>query len=314
MSFNYHPKTLPRNFGNETSASHLPYVPFPAHATYLHPFNNACTEYEDCDEPIDMSIKRKPETSHNDSEPYNSNRCKSFNSESSALPFSSTYSVSYLTRPSVITRFDSLHEHENLPPPPSYESANKDRSSKKLINVKNMLQTDNEKNSSAVKKKCDSVDPDIDEHFRRSLGINYNDFMVSENKTPVTEPCDSVDDHFTKALGPTWIKLKNEKKNLNSLNPGSGIEKNHSLTAVSNSDGHSSYLQNPMPSTVSGCSSFSVHNKLNSTSKSNCICSNSSCSDNVNNYYNDNNNLCSKHRKGIESDTSKSQSNFKLLY
>lgn len=143
-----------RNFGNETSASHLPYVPFPAHATYLHPFNNACTEYEDCDEPIDMSIKRKPETSHNDSEPYNSNRCKSFNSESSALPFSSTYSVSYLTRPSVITRFDSLHEHENLPPPPSYESANKDRSSKKLINVKNMLQTDNEKNSSAVKKKC----------------------------------------------------------------------------------------------------------------------------------------------------------------
>lgn len=70
-------------------------------------------------------------------------------------------------------------------------------------------------------------DPIIDEHFRRSLGKDYVAVFSNNNisskettkplksipKTPssVIELMDnsglSVDDHFAKALGDTWLKL-----------------------------------------------------------------------------------------------------------
>lgn len=78
-------------------------------------------------------------------------------------------------------------------------------------------------------------DPIIDEHFRRSLGKDYVAVFSNNNvsskeinnkpitksipKTPssVIELMDntglSVDDHFAKALGDTWLKL-NKKEDL----------------------------------------------------------------------------------------------------
>ncbi|XP_054276861.1 uncharacterized protein LOC128995862 isoform X1 [Macrosteles quadrilineatus] len=66
-------------------------------------------------------------------------------------------------------------------------------------------------------------DPVIDEHFRRSLGKDYMSVFADTGKqkkstNTVAEPEDasdlptpsslSVDDHFAKALGETWLKLQ----------------------------------------------------------------------------------------------------------
>lgn len=48
-------------------------------------------------------------------------------------------------------------------------------------------------------------DPVIEEHFRRSLGENYKDTEQESNSVSITG---SVDDHFAKALGDTWLQIK----------------------------------------------------------------------------------------------------------
>lgn len=76
-------------------------------------------------------------------------------------------------------------------------------------------------------------DPIIDEHFRRSLGKDYMKIFSANNNVQPTETNPivkaapkinanvielmdnaglSVDDHFAKALGDTWLKL-NKKEN-----------------------------------------------------------------------------------------------------
>ncbi|XP_076068675.1 uncharacterized protein LOC143041009 isoform X2 [Oratosquilla oratoria] len=54
------------------------------------------------------------------------------------------------------------------------------------------------------------VDPEIDEHFRRSLGKDYLHIFSPAPARPPSS--DSVDDHFAKALGETWVKLQAERK------------------------------------------------------------------------------------------------------
>lgn len=73
-------------------------------------------------------------------------------------------------------------------------------------------------------------DPIIDEHFRRSLGKDYLALFSNNNVQKDPTPCKpapkvagnnvielmdntglSVDDHFAKALGDTWLKLNNKK-------------------------------------------------------------------------------------------------------
>lgn len=56
------------------------------------------------------------------------------------------------------------------------------------------------------------VDPEIDEHFRRSLGADYQQLFKNTKSQP-QHNTDSVDDHFAKALGETWTKLQAEKQN-----------------------------------------------------------------------------------------------------
>ncbi|XP_050532876.1 transcription cofactor vestigial-like protein 4 isoform X3 [Daktulosphaira vitifoliae] len=73
-------------------------------------------------------------------------------------------------------------------------------------------------------------DPVIDEHFRRSLGKDYMSVFapaitIQEETTsniPTENTGLSVDDHFAKALGDTWVKLQKEeyqKKRTNDNRP-----------------------------------------------------------------------------------------------
>ncbi|KAL3269880.1 hypothetical protein HHI36_008937 [Cryptolaemus montrouzieri] len=86
-------------------------------------------------------------------------------------------------------------------------------------------------------------DPIIDEHFRRSLGENYHTLFMNNNiskesapaKTSPSTPTHatlasrqvdigdlmdntgmSVDDHFAKALGETWVKLNKKQSDIKS--------------------------------------------------------------------------------------------------
>ncbi|KAM8829412.1 transcription cofactor vestigial-like protein 4 [Synchiropus splendidus] len=52
-------------------------------------------------------------------------------------------------------------------------------------------------------------DPVIEEHFRRSLGKNYKETdAVSSSVSNSVSITGTVDDHFAKALGETWLQIK----------------------------------------------------------------------------------------------------------
>ncbi|XP_066565987.1 vestigial like 4 like isoform X2 [Amia ocellicauda] len=48
-----------------------------------------------------------------------------------------------------------------------------------------------------------ACDPVVEEHFRRSLGVNYRQADSGQHSVSV-----SVDDHFAKALGDKWLQIK----------------------------------------------------------------------------------------------------------
>ncbi|KAF7208033.1 transcription cofactor vestigial-like protein 4b isoform X2 [Nothobranchius furzeri] len=82
-----------------------------------------------------------------------------------------------------------------------------------------------------------ACDPVIEEHFRRSLGKNYK-----EPEPPATNSVSitgSVDDHFAKALGETWLQIKNKGSPSSSgsspnASPNSHmVNHNHSPSVVS---------------------------------------------------------------------------------
>ncbi|XP_004702446.1 transcription cofactor vestigial-like protein 4 isoform X1 [Echinops telfairi] len=53
-----------------------------------------------------------------------------------------------------------------------------------------------------------ACDPVVEEHFRRSLGKNYKEPEPAPSSVSITG---SVDDHFAKALGDTWLQIKAAK-------------------------------------------------------------------------------------------------------
>ncbi|KAL6464783.1 hypothetical protein MHYP_G00271000 [Metynnis hypsauchen] len=78
-----------------------------------------------------------------------------------------------------------------------------------------------------------ACDPVIEEHFRRSLGKNYKEPEPVTNSVSITG---SVDDHFAKALGETWLQIK--AKGSSSGSPDSSpnshmVNHNHSPSLVS---------------------------------------------------------------------------------
>lgn len=77
----------------------------------------------------------------------------------------------------------------------------------------------------------------IEEHFRRSLGKNYKEpEPTATNSVSITG---SVDDHFAKALGETWLQIKNKGSPSSSgSSPNSSpdshmVNHNHSPSVVS---------------------------------------------------------------------------------
>lgn len=90
-------------------------------------------------------------------------------------------------------------------------------------------------------------DPIIDEHFRRSLGNDY--LALFSNNNVAKEPADpcrsrpqrtngdaielmdnaglSVDDHFAKALGDTWLKLNKKDPDMKG-----GSTEGHSMVSI----------------------------------------------------------------------------------
>lgn len=82
-----------------------------------------------------------------------------------------------------------------------------------------------------------ACDPVIEEHFRRSLGKNYKEpESTATNSVSITG---SVDDHFAKALGETWLQIKNKgSPSSSSSSPNSSpdshmVNHNHSPSVVS---------------------------------------------------------------------------------
>lgn len=87
----------------------------------------------------------------------------------------------------------------------------------------------------------------IEEHFRRSLGKNYREPEPVTNSVSITG---SVDDHFTKALGETWLQIK--AKGGSSGSPDSSpnthmVNINHSPSLVSWNRGPSAVHPDLLP-------------------------------------------------------------------
>ncbi|XP_064818434.1 transcription cofactor vestigial-like protein 4 [Oncorhynchus masou masou] len=92
----------------------------------------------------------------------------------------------------------------------------------------------NYSNGDHIRPTLRGVDPVIEEHFRRSLGRNYKQPEPVTNSVSITG---SVDDHFTKALGETWLQIK-AKGSSSSSSPDSSpnshmVNHSHSPSIVS---------------------------------------------------------------------------------
>lgn len=68
--------------------------------------------------------------------------------------------------------------------------------------------------SSVISKR--NYDHVVEEHFQRSLGINYQNTRSQQLSISV-----SVDDHFAKALGDKWLQIKSKSSSCSSTPPSS---------------------------------------------------------------------------------------------
>lgn len=69
--------------------------------------------------------------------------------------------------------------------------------------------------SPAVISKC-NYDHVVEEHFQRSLGVDYQKARSQQLSISV-----SVDDHFAKALGDKWLQIKSKSSSCSSTPPSS---------------------------------------------------------------------------------------------
>ncbi|KAI1287014.1 hypothetical protein HDE_10618 [Halotydeus destructor] len=133
-----------------------------------------------------------------------------------------------------------LHHHHHVPilppplPPPSYaahqEALNRKNNNGSQTTTATMVaNNDNAKKPEKSFADANTFDPVIEEHFRRSLGEKYDlvskhlqqpsvkRTMSNNSATGFTDNDsdtvpDSVDDHFIKALGSDYLRLKNKEK------------------------------------------------------------------------------------------------------
>ncbi|XP_054163379.1 transcription cofactor vestigial-like protein 4 isoform X1 [Oppia nitens] len=187
---------------------------------------------EDDDQPLDMSYKKY----RNQDSCESQSSCSDSKSDSTVVSKSPTNSSSLaqlfsqqMMRPSVITHGSSLMKTQQIksisPSPPSYAEAVSPTSKYHKCCINDVLNAKSGHNSSDS---CNSEDindssyrrhstrrlvisdevndPVIEEHFRRSLGKDYQ--QIFNNNSTNNSITYSVDDHFAKALGDTWTKLQ----------------------------------------------------------------------------------------------------------
>ncbi|XP_029366752.1 vestigial like 4 like [Echeneis naucrates] len=75
--------------------------------------------------------------------------------------------------------------------------------------------SENHRSLSPVVSKC-KYDHGVEEHFQRSLGVNYQKAHPQQLSISV-----SVDDHFAKALGDKWLQIKSKSSSCSSTPPSS---------------------------------------------------------------------------------------------
>lgn len=212
--------------------------------------------YMDDDVPLDMTIKRRspPPTRHPHHAPTsNSPSPPPYHPRPTYLPAPAR------PRPSVITcvppRYLSAHdlppaEPAHLQPPPAYSDRplpppysvatahlNQQRARESLSRpqVNTTPTTPAHRHSPrpdelpSLRKvvQAGPVDPEIDEHFRRSLGKDYHQLFAATTPKPLPST-DSVDDHFAKALGETWVKLQAERRDSTASNSSSSSNNGNS--------------------------------------------------------------------------------------
>ncbi|XP_054163380.1 uncharacterized protein LOC128961195 isoform X2 [Oppia nitens] len=189
-------------------------------------------EMDDDDQPLDMSYKKY----RNQDSCESQSSCSDSKSDSTVVSKSPTNSSSLaqlfsqqMMRPSVITHGSSLMKTQQIksisPSPPSYAEAVSPTSKYHKCCINDVLNAKSGHNSSDS---CNSEDindssyrrhstrrlvisdevndPVIEEHFRRSLGKDYQ--QIFNNNSTNNSITYSVDDHFAKALGDTWTKLQ----------------------------------------------------------------------------------------------------------
>ncbi|KAG7245680.1 hypothetical protein CRUP_035117, partial [Coryphaenoides rupestris] len=132
-------------------------------------------------------------------------------------PLNMTTSAAHTNRPSVITCAPANNRNCNLSHCPVSHNGNSNNYKRANTNT--------------------PCDPVIEEHFRRSLGKNYKEpEPAATNSVSITG---SVDDHFAKALGDTWLQIKNKgSPSSTNSSPNSSpnshmVNHNHSPSVVS---------------------------------------------------------------------------------
>lgn len=180
----------------ELNSSVLCEVPFSSH------LNPERTSFVSCDEtfdePLDMSTKRSHEAV----------------SSSGATP---VYSQQH--RPSVITCASALlkaqcnltdvaHSLCTAPLSDSNSSDSKETGNTNGGDSYPSVGPDKMRLGHRREVVSGSCDPVIDEHFRRSLGKDYQQIFSKSSSNSVSI---TVDDHFAKALGDTWHQLQQSK-------------------------------------------------------------------------------------------------------
>ncbi|XP_076010462.1 vestigial like 4 like [Genypterus blacodes] len=82
----------------------------------------------------------------------------------------------------------------------------------------------------------------VEEHFQRSLGVNYQKAHPQQLSISV-----SVDDHFAKALGDKWLQIKSKSSSCSSTPPSSPSITHSPTYSHSPTQSHKESFSNPSP-------------------------------------------------------------------
>ncbi|CAL1269739.1 unnamed protein product [Larinioides sclopetarius] len=186
-----HMNSLPSSPLTNESSNNEPYEAF-----HFVPPNY--TEHEDNDQPLDMSRKRPQQMASSESQ----------NTQQQQL------------RPSVITCASALLRtqcnlsdlaHQMCATNVNDSNSNDTPDNECMNHQNNSVENDEMKDVRPGHRReivSGSCDPVIDEHFRRSLGKDYQHIFSKSTSNSVSI---TVDDHFAKALGETWHQIQQSK-------------------------------------------------------------------------------------------------------